>query len=133
MTKTPQPDTTKGRYKDGPPAGSREAQMLDETWSDPPGFYGWFCAVNHKTIARRFLVATLVFFVLGGLAAVAIRLQLARPESKLMGPDLYNQVFTMHGTTMMFLFAVPVMQAIAVYLIPQMIGTRSVAFPRMNA
>jgi cytochrome c oxidase subunit I+III len=62
-----------------------------------------------------------------------MRLQLARPNNTLMGPDLYNQVFTMHGTTMMFLFAVPVMQAVAIYLVPLMIGARSVAFPRMNA
>ena len=62
-----------------------------------------------------------------------MRLQLARPDNRLIGPDLYNQLFTMHGTTMMFLFAVPVMQAMSVYLVPLMIGTRSVAFPRMNA
>ena len=62
-----------------------------------------------------------------------MRLQLARPDNHLVGPDLYNQLFTMHGTTMMFLFAVPVMQAMAVYLVPLMIGTRNVAFPRMNA
>jgi heme/copper-type cytochrome/quinol oxidase subunit 1 len=109
------------------------ARVLDDTWSDPPGFWGWFCAVNHKAIARRFLVTTLVFFALGGLLAAAMRLQLARPGNTLMGPDLYNQVFTMHGTTMMFLFAVPVMQAVAIYLVPLMIGARSVAFPRMNA
>jgi cytochrome c oxidase subunit I+III len=119
--------------KDGPPAGSREAQALDRTWSDPPGLIGWFCAINHKTIARRFIVTTLAFFAAGGLLAVMMRLQLARPDNGLMGPDLYNQVFTMHGTTMMFLFAVPVMQALAVYLVPLMIGSRSVAFPRMNA
>ena len=62
-----------------------------------------------------------------------MRLQLAEPDNHLIGPDLYNQLFTMHGTTMMFLFAVPVMQAMAMYLVPLMIGARSVAFPRMNA
>ena len=62
-----------------------------------------------------------------------MRLQLARPDNTLVGPDLYNQLFTMHGTTMMFLFAVPVMQAVAGYLVPLMIGARSIAFPRMNA
>ena len=64
---------------------------------------------------------------------MAMRLRLARPESSLIGPDLYNQLFTMHGTTMMFLFATPVMIAMAVYLIPLMIGTRNVVFPRLNA
>jgi len=62
-----------------------------------------------------------------------MRLQLARPEQTLLGPDLYSQVFTMHGSTMMFLFAVPVMEAMGVYLIPLMIGTRNIVFPRLNA
>ncbi|HWI78397.1 MAG TPA: cytochrome c oxidase subunit I [Ramlibacter sp.] len=119
--------------KDGPPPGSPEAQALDETWRDPPGFFGWFCPVNHKTIAKRFIATTLVFFALGGLIAAVMRMQLARPENNLVGPDLYNQLFTMHGTTMMFLFAVPVMQSVATYLLPLMLGTRNVAFPRMNA
>jgi cytochrome c oxidase subunit 1 len=113
-----------------PPA---DAHTLEQTWSDPPGLVGWFSAINHKTIAKRFMVTTFVFFVLGGLLALAIRLQLALPNGKVLGPDLYNQVFTMHGSTMMFLFAVPVMQAVATYLVPLMIGARSVAFPRMNA
>jgi cytochrome c oxidase subunit I+III len=128
-----QPDTSLEPLRDGPPAGSREAAALDETWRDPPGFIGWFSAVNHKTIAKRFMVTTLAFFALGGLLAAAMRMQLARPQNNLLGPDLYNQVFTMHGSTMMFLFAVPVMQAVASYLVPLMIGARSVAFPRMNA
>jgi cytochrome c oxidase subunit I+III len=119
--------------KDGPPPGSPAAQALDETWRDPPGFFGWFCPVNHKTIAKRFIVTTLAFFALGGMLAAMMRMQLARPENDLVGPDLYNQLFTMHGTTMMFLFAVPVMQTLATYLLPLMLGTRNVAFPRMNA
>jgi cytochrome c oxidase subunit I+III len=124
-----QPAPGAGSVKDGA-GGAAVAALLDETWADPPG---WFCAVNHKTIAKRFIVTTLVFFALAGLLAIAMRLQLSRPENHLMGPDLYNQVFTMHGSTMMFLFAVPVMQAVGMYLIPLMIGARSVAFPRMNA
>jgi cytochrome c oxidase subunit I+III len=128
-----QPDPNAGQVKDGLGGGERVARLLDDTWSDPPGFFGWFCAINHKNIARRFMVTTLVFFALGGLLAGWIRLQLARPGNTLMGPDLYNQVFTMHGTTMMFLFAVPVMQAVAMFLIPLMVGSRSVAFPRLNA
>jgi cytochrome c oxidase subunit 1 len=127
------PDPHKGRLKDGLAGGEPVAQVLDATWGDPPGLLGWFCAIDHKTIARRFIVTTLVFFALGGLLAVSMRLQLARPNNTLLGPDLYNQVFTMHGSTMMFLFAVPVMQAVAMYLVPLMVGARSVAFPRMNA
>ncbi|WP_194711640.1 cytochrome c oxidase subunit I [Noviherbaspirillum soli] len=114
--------------------GQRDsAQRLEETWRDPPGLYGWFAAINHKTIAVRFMLTTFGFFVAGGVLALIMRLQLARPENTLVGPDFYNQLFTMHGTTMMFLFAVPVMQAVGSYLVPLMLGARSLAFPRMNA
>jgi cytochrome c oxidase subunit 1 len=109
------------------------AATLDATWSDPPGWRGWFCAINHKTISLRFICASMVFFLAGGVLALLMRLQLAQPSLRLVSPELYNQLFTMHGTTMMFLFAVPVMQAVAVYLVPLMIGARSIAFPRMNA
>ena len=123
----------KGRTKDGYAGGELVARVLDDAWSDPPGLWGWICAINHKAVARRFLVTCLVFFALGGLLAAAMRMQLARPGNAFMGPDLYNQVFSMHGTTMMFLFAVPVMQAVAIYLVPLMLGTRATAFPRMTA
>jgi cytochrome c oxidase subunit 1 len=111
----------------------RDAEQLEATWRDPPGIYGWICAINHKTIAKRFMVTTFVFFVLAGILALIIRLQLAQPNGRVVGPDTYDQLFTMHGSTMMFLFAVPVMQAVAMYLVPLMVGARSVAFPRMNA
>ena len=108
-------------------------QQLEQTWRDPPGLLGWLSAINHKSIGRRFIVSAFGFFVAGGLLAAAMRMQLARPDNDLIGPDLYNQIFTLHGTTMMFLFAVPVMQAMGVYLLPLMLGTRSTAFPRMTA
>jgi cytochrome c oxidase subunit 1 len=114
-------------------APQHDAATLDATWSDPPGWCGWFCAINHKTISVRFIIASMVFFLAGGVLALLMRLQLAQPSLRLVSPELYNQLFTMHGTTMMFLFAVPVMQAVAVYLVPLMIGARSIAFPRMNA
>jgi cytochrome c oxidase subunit I+III len=107
--------------------------VLENTWRDPPGLLGALAAINHKTIARRYIVTAFAFFVGAGLMAAAMRLQLARPDSTLIGPDLYNQLFTMHGTVMMFLFAVPVMEAMGVYLVPLMVGARSIAFPRMNA
>ncbi|MGF6696518.1 cytochrome c oxidase subunit I+III [Paraburkholderia sp. MM5496-R1] len=119
--------------KDGPHAPADTRALLADTWRDPPGVIGWLSAINHKTIARRFIVTTFVFFLLAGLLALAMRTQLARPNNHVVGPDFYDQLFTMHGTTMMFLFAVPVMQAVAGYLIPLMIGARSVAFARMNA
>jgi cytochrome c oxidase subunit I+III len=106
---------------------------LEETWQLTRGFWGWFTEVNYLVISRRVIVAAFVFFLLGGLEALLMRVQLARPNATLIGPDLYNQLFTTHGSTMMFLFAVPVMQGMALYLVPQMVGTRSLAFPRLNA
>jgi cytochrome c oxidase subunit 1 len=108
-------------------------KQLSETWKTQGGFYGWLSTVDHKRIGHRYVVTAFIFLVLAGLAALVMRLQLASPEAGRVGPDLYNQLFTMHGTTMMFLFAVPVMEAFAVYLVPLMIGTRNVAFPRLNA
>jgi cytochrome c oxidase subunit I len=106
---------------------------LSHVWGDPPGIWGWLTTVDHKAIGRRYVVTALIFLCLGGLSALVMRLQLGTPENKLVGPDLYNQLFTMHGSTMMFLFAVPVMETMGVYLVPLMIGTRTVAFPRLNA
>jgi cytochrome c oxidase subunit I+III len=107
--------------------------VLERTWRDPPGVLGWLSAIDHKAIGRRYLVTAFAFFVGAGLMAALMRIQLARPENTFIGPDLYNQLFTTHGTVMMFLFAVPVMQGMAIYLVPLMVGSRSVAFPRMNA
>ena len=106
---------------------------LATTWSTPPGLLGWLSTVDHKRVGRRYIVTAFIFLLLGGVLAIAMRLQLARPENRLLGPDLYNQVFTMHGSNMMFLFAVPVMEAVAVFIVPLMIGTRNIAFPRLNA
>jgi cytochrome c oxidase subunit 1 len=107
--------------------------QLEETWRQRPGLWGWLTSVDHKSIAKRYIVTAFVFFILGGLEAAVMRAQLARPESSVLGPDAYNQFFTMHGMTMMFLFAVPVVTAVGLYLVPLMIGARNVAFPRLNA
>ncbi len=82
---------------DGPAAGQQVAEALARTWSDSPGWLGRLSAVNHKTVARRFVITTFVFFLLGGLLALAMRLQLARPGNRLVGPELYNQLFTIHA------------------------------------
>src|SRR3954464_12219287 len=79
--------------------------LLAQTWRRPPGFYGWLIATNHKDIGLRKIITAFVFFLLAGLLALVMRLQLAVPENTLLGADLYNQLFTTHGTTMMFLFA----------------------------
>jgi cytochrome c oxidase subunit I+III len=110
-----------------------EHKALEKTWGDKPGLWGWLTSANHKSIGRRFIITAFGFFIFGGILAALMRIQLARPENTFLGPDLYNQIFTMHGTTMMFLFAVPIMEAMAVYLVPLMLGSRSIAFPRLNA
>ncbi|MBZ9811354.1 cytochrome c oxidase subunit I [Mesorhizobium sp. BR1-1-9] len=112
---------------------ARLHECLAHAWRTPKGLYGWLVTVDHKLIGRRYMVTAFLFLALAGLSALAMRFQLATPEARHIGPDLYNQLFTMHGTTMMFLFAVPVMEAFAIYLVPLMIGTRNVAFPRLNA
>jgi cytochrome c oxidase subunit I+III len=106
---------------------------LDQTWGDAPGLWGAITTVDHKRIAHRYLITAFVFFVLGGVIALLMRVQLSHADKHVVGPDLYNQLFTMHGSTMMFLFAVPVMEAVAIYLVPLMVGTRAIAFPRLNA
>jgi cytochrome c oxidase subunit I+III len=119
---------------DGPNfTGDALRARLAETWSDAPGLWGWITTIDHKRVGRRYIATAFVFLGLAGVLALMMRVQLARPESGLITADRYNQIFSMHGTTMMFLFAVPVMQAMAVYLIPLMMGTRQIAFPRLNA
>src|SRR3954449_1914645 len=105
--------------------------LLTSTWARRPGFYGWLIASNHKAIGLRFVITAFVFFLFAGVLALMMRLQLAVPGNSLLGPDVYNQLFTTHGTTMMFLFAVPVMEGMGLYLVPLMVGTRNVAFPRL--
>ena len=107
--------------------------QLAQTWRTEPGFWGALSTVDHKIIARRYIVTAFVFLLLGGLLAIAMRVQLAQPEARFIGPDRYNQIFTTHGSNMMFLFAVPVMEAMGIYLVPLMVGTRNIAFPRLNA
>jgi len=133
VTPTEEATRTADAERDETPNDERERRQLEETWKEPGGFFGWFRCVHHTTIGRRFIITAFIFFLLGGVEAVMIRIQLARPENRFLGPDLYNQIFTMHGSTMMFLFAVPVMEALGVYLVPLMVGTRNIAFPRLNA
>lgn len=112
---------------------TRLTSALAETWKTPSGLWGALATVDHKIIGRRYILTAFVFLALGGVLATLMRIQLAQPEARLIGPDRYNQIFTMHGANMMFLFAVPVMEATAVYFVPLLVGTRNIAFPRLNA
>jgi cytochrome c oxidase subunit I+III len=111
---------------------AEERLILEETWSYGRGLFAWLKSTDHKSVGKRTVFTAFIFFSFAGLLALLMRIQLMRPENQFLGPDQYNQFFTTHGTAMMFLFAVPVMEGMALYLIPLMIGTRNVAFPRMN-
>jgi cytochrome c oxidase subunit I len=100
---------------------------------EPKGWTSWITTTDHKRIGIMYMVTTFVFFLLGGVEALMIRLQLGAPNNTLVTPTVYNQLFTMHGTTMIFLFVVPMMAGIANYFLPLMIGARDMAFPRLNA
>src|SRR4051794_14445803 len=113
--------------------GFQLSTQLERIWRTPSGLLGALMSVDHKVIGRRYIVTAFVFLLLGGVLAILMRIQLAGPEQTFLSADKYNQIFTMHGSTMMFLFAVPVMEAFAVYLVPLMVGTRNIAFPRLNA
>src|SRR5205809_2572693 len=112
---------------------AKERAELARTWREQEGVLGRIVSVDHKTIGRRYIITAFMFFFLGGIEALLMRLQLAIPENRILNPDLYDQIFTMHGTTMMFFFAVPVMLGLGLYFVPLMVGTRNVPFPRLNA
>ncbi|MBO1078912.1 cytochrome c oxidase subunit I [Roseomonas haemaphysalidis] len=114
------------------PARTEAARELERIWSTPPG-WGRLAAVNHTVLGRRFIVTAFLFFAIGGALAMLIRAQLASPGSAFVGPDVYNQIFTMHGTVMMFLFAIPMFEGVAIFFLPKMLGTRDFAFPRLTA
>jgi cytochrome c oxidase subunit I+III len=107
--------------------------LMEKTWAPAKGFLGWFTETGHKEIGLRYIITAFIFFALGGIEAALMRIQLMKPENTFLSADTYNQIFTMHGTTMMFLFAVPVMEGFGIYLVPLMVGTHNVAFPKMNA
>jgi cytochrome c oxidase subunit 1 len=97
------------------------------------GFWSWFTTVDHKKIGILYGITAIAFFLVGGVEALLIRIQLARPDQNLVSEGLYNELFTTHGITMIFLVVMPLSAAFFNYLIPLMIGARDVAFPRLNA
>jgi cytochrome c oxidase subunit I+III len=105
---------------------------LDRVWHTPTGLRG-VSAVNHTYVGRRFIITGFIFFLIAGVLALVMRTQLAVPDNTLLGHDAYNQIFTMHGTMMMFLFAIPILEGIAMYLLPLMIAARDLPYPRLSA
>ncbi|MGZ5029776.1 MAG: cytochrome c oxidase subunit I [Methylobacter sp.] len=129
------PDLSLTRVPDigSAPAGSLAEMRLVELWESAPGWRGWLSTVDHKTIGIRYLVTAFIFLLMGGLEALIMRMQLARPDQTLLTPEQYNQLFTMHGITMIFLYSLPVLSGFSNYLWPLMLGSRDMAFPRLNA
>lgn len=105
---------------------------LSAIWGTPEG-WGRLSSVNHTVLGKRFMVVALTFFAIGGFLSMLIRAQLATPNSAFIGPEIYNQIFTMHGTVMMFLFAIPMFEGFVIYMLPKMLGARDMAFPRLTA
>src|SRR5687768_8930794 len=97
------------------------------------GLASWLTTVDHKRIGILYGATAFIFFLLGGIEALLLRVQLAQPNGTFLDADTYNQVFTMHGLTMIFLVVMPLSSAFFNYLIPLQIGARDVAFPRLNA
>jgi len=109
-----------------------EFEALEAAWRRPTGIK-LLTAVNNTIIGRMYIATSLIFFILAGILGLLMRAQLAIPGNTLLSADTYNQVFTMHGTVMMFLFAIPVVEAFAVFLLPGMLGARDLPFPRLSA
>lgn len=108
------------------------AKRLLQAWRTPTGWRYW-SAVNNSEVGLWYTVSSLAFLLFGGVLALIMRLQLATPDNNLLTADQYNQVFTMHGSVMMFLFAVPILEAVSILLLPQMMGARDLPFPRLSA
>ena len=128
ITSEPSSETTTARR-----AIARPQILTHAVRPEAKGWLSWITTTDHKKIGILYLYTTLVFFLLGGVEALLMRIQLGAPDNTFLTPEKYNQVFTMHGTTMVFLVVVPVWAGFANYLLPLMIGARDVAFPRINA
>lgn len=111
---------------------SARLETMERVWANLPG-WGTLAAVNHTTVGKRFMVTAMFFFLVGGILAMLMRTQIARPEQEILSAEFYAQAFSMHGSVMMFLFAIPVMEGLSMYLIPKMIGARDLVFPRLSA
>lgn len=115
-------------------AAAARTERLEAIWQGGPGVLGWLTTTDHKRIGLLYFWTTLAFFGAGGVEALLMRTQLARPDQQLLSPGTYNGLFTLHGITMIFFFIIPMTTgAFGNYLLPLMLGARDMAFPRMNA
>jgi cytochrome c oxidase subunit I+III len=114
------------------PRPAAELEELRRIWNPPRGLRA-MTVINNNYVGVMYVCAAFTFFLLAGILALVMRAQLAVPDNDLVGPSLYNQLFTMHGTVMMFLFAVPAVEAMGILLLPNMLGARDLPFPRLSA
>jgi cytochrome c oxidase subunit I+III len=114
-------------------AATTVEQRMERAWEEPRTWRTWFTTVDHKRIGVRYLITAFVFFILGGVEALVMRAQLAVPDARLVGPDAFNQLFSMHGITMIFLFITPMLSGFGNFIVPLQVGARDMAFPRLNA
>jgi cytochrome c oxidase subunit I+III len=108
-------------------------ERLTILWETPHTLWGWFATVDHKKIGIRYIVTAFLFLAVGGIEALIMRAQLSASDLRIVSPETYNQTFTMHGITMIFWYASPILSGFGNYLIPQLIGARDMAYPRLNA
>jgi cytochrome c oxidase subunit 1/cytochrome c oxidase subunit I+III len=116
-----------------PRPGTPDPEAIREVWEDKPGIPGYLGTVDHKRIGVRYMVTSFIFFAISGIFALVMRVQLATPNAHVLTPQQYDELFTMHGTTMIFLFNTPVLAGFGNYLVPLQLGARDMAFPRLNA
>jgi cytochrome c oxidase subunit 1/cytochrome c oxidase subunit I+III len=103
---------------------------LEQIWEAPPGIRGILSTVDHKTIGKRYIVTAFAFLIAGGIEAAVMRMQLAQAGQSILTPEQYNQLFTMHGVSMIFLYALPVLSGFSNYFWPLLIGAGDMAYPR---
>jgi cytochrome c oxidase subunit I+III len=108
-------------------------ERLERIWEETPGLGSWLDTVDHKRIGKRYIYTAVAFFTAGGVEALLMRAQLAAPGLELTDPDTFNQLFSMHGITMIFFFVTPMLFGFGNYFVPLLIGTRDMAFPKLNA
>src|SRR6201997_2158811 len=106
---------------------------LQRLWETERGVLGWLSSVDHKEIGIRYIITAFAFLILGGVEALVFRLQISWSNEHLLTPEQYDQMFTMHGMTMIFLYAGPVLSGFSNYLWPLLLGARDMALPRLNA
>ncbi len=109
------------------------AARLGGIWAERPGLASWLTTVDHKKIGLKYIYTSFAFLILGGIESLLIRTQLIDANLEIIQPEFFNQLFSMHGITMMFLFAMPMLSGFGNYFVPLMIGTRDMAFPRLNS